>query len=289
MKLIILGSGGFQTIPRPTCQCKVCKQAREKGIPYARNGPSIFIEDINAVIDTPKDIINSVNREDIKRIERVFFTHWHPDHTEGFRLAEEITDDWGDKEPIQLKNHGEPIKYIAPKEVMEQIKMIRSPYGSYLDFHQAMNYVNLVEIDPGKEYTVSNILVKAEKLDLKINASVCAYILKEDEKKVIYSPCHTKALKDNNLLKNTTLLIMNNPWFSPLSKGQEVTENHPLRTQLFSMTELLEEIKKFNIKKTIIMHIEEMWGRSYDDFKKLEEKYKEYNIKFAFDGMRIGF
>lgn len=287
MKFIILGSGGFQTIPRPTCQCRVCKGARKKGVPYSRSGPSIFIEDINAIIDTPKDIINSVNREDIKKIERVFFTHWHPDHTEGFRLAEEITNDWGEKEPIELKNYGEPIKYIAPKEIMNQIKGIRSPLGTYLDFYQIQKYIKILDLEFDKEYKIGNLSIVAIKLNIKINASLCAYIVKQGNKKAIYSPCHTKALKDQELLKNTDVLIMNNPWFSPLSKGQKVIEDHPLRKQLFSMKELVEQIKKFNIKKTIIMHIEEMWGRSYDDFKKLEEKYKDYNIKFAYDGMKI--
>ncbi len=287
MKFIILGSGGFQTIPIPTCQCRVCKEARKKGVPYSRNGPSIFIDDINAIIDTPKDIINSINREDIKKVERVFFTHWHPDHTEGFRLAEEITDDWTAHEPYELKNEGEPIKYIAPKEVMKDLKNIRSPLDSFLAYRERMRFLKLMEIESDKEYKIRNLTITAEKIRQYTNANVCAYIIKEGNKKVVYFPCHTKAWKNDSRLKDADLLIMNNPWFSPLSKGQEITENHPLRHQLFSMEELIEQIKKLNIKKTIIIHIEEMWGKSYDDYCKLEEKYKDYNIKFAFDGMRI--
>ena len=75
MKITILGSGGFQTIPRPLCQCKICKEAREKGTPHSRNGPSIYIHGAEAIIDTPKDIISSLNREDVKKVKNIFFTH----------------------------------------------------------------------------------------------------------------------------------------------------------------------------------------------------------------------
>ena len=44
-------------------------------------------------------------------------------------------------------------------------------------------------------------------------------------------------------------------------------------------------MKKNNIKKAIVTHIEELWGKSYDDYKELEMKLN--NIQFAFNGMEI--
>jgi len=32
MNLIILGSGGATTIPSPGCQCRICVEARVKGV-----------------------------------------------------------------------------------------------------------------------------------------------------------------------------------------------------------------------------------------------------------------
>jgi len=43
-------------IPKPLCQCRICRQARDKGVPYARAGPSSFLHDINLLIDTPAEI-----------------------------------------------------------------------------------------------------------------------------------------------------------------------------------------------------------------------------------------
>ena len=56
MKLEFLGSGGAGTIPKPLCQCRVCVQAREKGVPYSRTGPSLFIHGPDVLFDTPEEI-----------------------------------------------------------------------------------------------------------------------------------------------------------------------------------------------------------------------------------------
>ncbi|MCX4379185.1 MAG: hypothetical protein OSJ61_23960, partial [Lachnospiraceae bacterium] len=43
--------------------------------------------------------------------------------------------------------------------------------------------------------------------------------------------------------------------------------------------------KQYGIKKVIITHLEEDWGKSYDDYRELE---RELNlIYFAYDGLKI--
>lgn len=58
MKLKIVGSGGMFQIPNPFCKCPICEEARIKRGRYERLGPSIYIEDIQMLIDTPEDICN---------------------------------------------------------------------------------------------------------------------------------------------------------------------------------------------------------------------------------------
>ena len=53
MKLKIAGSGGMFLIPNPFCKCPVCQEARIKRGRYERLGPSLYIEDIGMLIDTP--------------------------------------------------------------------------------------------------------------------------------------------------------------------------------------------------------------------------------------------
>jgi phosphoribosyl 1,2-cyclic phosphate phosphodiesterase len=88
MRVEILGSGGAVTIPRPGCGCRVCVEAREKGVPYARSGPSVFVHGPDVLIDTPEEAKQQLNRSQVTRIAAGLYSHWHPDHTAGRRVWE---------------------------------------------------------------------------------------------------------------------------------------------------------------------------------------------------------
>jgi phosphoribosyl 1,2-cyclic phosphate phosphodiesterase len=88
LRLEILGSGGAVTIPRPGCSCRVCVEARAKGVPYARTGPSVFVHGPDVLIDTPEEAKLQLNRSQVTTIAAGLYSHWHPDHTAGRRVWE---------------------------------------------------------------------------------------------------------------------------------------------------------------------------------------------------------
>src|SRR4030042_6531839 len=88
MRLEILGSGGSIVTPKPFCDCPPCAEARAKGAPYTRLGPSLFIHGPDILIDTPEEIGVELNRSQVLRISACFYSHWHPDHTAGRRIFE---------------------------------------------------------------------------------------------------------------------------------------------------------------------------------------------------------
>ena len=51
------------------------------------------------------------------------------------------------------------------------------------------------------------------------------------------------------------------------------------------MEEILEIKEQFHIKNVIVTHLEEDWGKSYDDYAELEKEYD--GIRFAYDGMEV--
>src|SRR5207253_5137771 len=94
MRIEILGSGGAIPTPRAGCSCAVCVEARAKGVPYARTGPSVFVHDLALLIDTPEESNLQLNRAGITRVAAALYSHWHPDHTAGRRIFETLNLDF---------------------------------------------------------------------------------------------------------------------------------------------------------------------------------------------------
>ena len=82
MRVEILGSGGALSTPRALCGCDLCRQARQRGVPYSRSGPSLFVHVPDLIVDTPEDIIASLVRS---RVEHIAILRRGPIHT-GIRI-----------------------------------------------------------------------------------------------------------------------------------------------------------------------------------------------------------
>jgi len=70
-----------------------------------------------------------------------------------------------------------------------------------------------------------------------------------------------------------------------LIKRHVINNSIQIGEELFVMDEIVELKNKYNIKKVIMTHLEEDWGKSYDDYLELENHYED--ISFAYDGMVI--
>ena len=125
MKWTILGSGGCMVIPKPLCRCRVCREARAKGVPYARAGPSAYLHDVGLLIDTPAEISCLLNRCRIRRVDHLTFTHLDPDHVEGFRVVEQIALDFRTWRAYPEKQ----ICLLLPQELNESLRKLQSQYG----------------------------------------------------------------------------------------------------------------------------------------------------------------
>ncbi len=70
-----------------------------------------------------------------------------------------------------------------------------------------------------------------------------------------------------------------------LKDGFVLEEGNPLRNELFTLDEIDAIRRQYHINKVIITHLEEDWGKSYDDYRALEKELDA--ISFAYDGLRI--
>jgi len=287
MKLILLGSGGATTIPRPTCQCKVCKQARSKGIPYSRSGPSLFIQDINLLFDTPEEIAVQLNRERITTIDYVFYTHWHPDHTLGMRIIERMNKFWL-ATFVKGTTPWKQVTIYALPEVINDLKAIRNRSGPFFDYYENLKLIEMKRLEDRKPTEIRDFKIVPFRVALSYSEISTVYLIQKAQRKVIYAPCDVKPFPSDKQLTGADALIIGG-FFpeGPLKEGIEIPPDNQLRRELRSLPEIVELIEKIKAKRTFIVHIEEEWGRSYDDYKKLEEKCKKWNLRFAHDGMKL--
>jgi len=283
LELTILGSGGSTTIPRPGCECRVCSEARVKGIPYSRSGPSMFIDDVNLLFDTPEEIALQLNRERINEIDYVFYTHWHPDHTFGMRIVERMYKFWLDMFVRRNKPRNK-VKVCALGEVMEDLKSMGYRGGSFFTYYERSGLIEPTELKEGKDFKIRNIMITPFEVQTTYNIST-VFLIQENNKRVVYAPCDVKPFPETHKLKNLDLLIIGSFHLDgPLKEGIVIPSDNPLRVELFSPRELQQFARKLNARRMIVTHIEEEWGKTYDEYKQLE---KEYNLEFAYDGMRM--
>ncbi|WP_461257593.1 MBL fold metallo-hydrolase, partial [Treponema sp. R80B11-R83G3] len=138
-------SGGCVSIPRALCKCKVCVEARQKGIPYSRCGCSLFLEDVSLLIDTPEDINIALNNAKIDYLDYILYSHWDPDHTLGMRIIEQLRLEWLDF--YENKRPDNPIIIYASNGVMQDVNGIRNIHGSFLDYYEHMGLIKRINVE----------------------------------------------------------------------------------------------------------------------------------------------
>lgn len=272
MKLKIAGSGGMFLIPNPFCKCPVCREARIKRGRYERLGPSLYIEDIGMLIDTPEDIAVACDRQGISRIEYLSISHKDPDHTRGMRIVEPLGYDC-------IADKGTPIQFIAMPEVVDDINAWN---GDGLYYYQnilnciSINRTNYVKIGTIELHLVNNKTHRG---------NMTFYVISDGTKKAVYACCDVKPFVPNELYYDADVLIIGLVSDDGVLKDGSSLDSAPFRDDMFTLDEIMEIKDRYRIKRIIVTHIDEYWGKSYAYYRELEKKLD--NISFAYDGMEI--
>jgi len=267
-------------IPKPLCQCRVCREARKKGIPYTRAGPSVFLHDIKLLVDTPAEIISLLNRSNIRHIDYLTFTHLDPDHVEGFRVVEQIALDFRTWYAYPEKQ----ICLLLPKQQSTPLGKLQSQYGSLLDFYQKSGFIRLMLFTDSVQ--INDVSITAIPVD-RGSQLTFVYIFQKSGRKVVYAPCDIKPFPEHRSeVQQADLLIIQPGIFEEgLKHGFRYPADHVSRTTLYTFEQTMQLATRIQAKKVLFVHLEEYWNRSYDDYCTLESKDKR--IRFAFDGMQI--
>jgi len=280
MELSILGSGGCMVIPKPLCQCDVCSEARRKGPPFERTGPSAFVYDENILIDTPAEISFQLNRSRIESVDYLMFSHLDPDHIEGFRVVEQIAIDYRTWTAYPEKQ----IELVLPELLLERLRKVNTVYGSQVEYFEENGFIKCSSFDEKTKIGSVNITALPVNRGSQISF---IYIFEKQGRKMVYAPCDIKPFPENREeVRQADLLLIQPGIFEDGLKHQfTYPEHHISRTTLYTIDETIALSKRINAKQVMFIHLEEYWNRSHTDYFSMQYDYD--NVQFATDGMRV--
>lgn len=271
MKLTMLGSGGVHATPRPTCTCRYCVEAREKGIPYARTGCSLFVHDGNILFDTAEEVRAQLNRERVAKVESVVLTHWHPDHTHGIRILEVLNWNFAAAAPF-----GAPIPVYM--SVHQQQLFREYSCGKFLDHYRKKGMIEIRDLVHKQPLPVAGITVTPFLID---HTKGFYFLLEQPGKRVVYLPCEYHHVSIDPAVRGVDLFIAHNLfWENPA-----ISPRKRKPTDEDSFEKMLRDATEMQAKRIVLTHIEESFQLGHDELNaKLKEHYGTHDVTAGFDG-----
>lgn len=285
MKIEFLGTGGATTTPRPSCHCRICDEARERGAPYARTGPSLFIHGPDVLIDTPEESTMQLNRAGIDRIAGCLYSHWHPDHTMGRRVWETRN--------VDLRGHppeNQRTNIYLPEQVALDFRE-RLGLQEHFQFLTRQGTVQVIELQDGIALELDGVEIMPFRL---AEDYVYAFLLTSARSRVLVAPdeLHGWSPEQASLSiddLDLAILPMGVAEFDVATGERLIHQDHPVLQQEMTFQQTLDVVKSLNARRTILTHIEEMEQLSFDDLRGIERTLHRdgLDITFAWDTMLV--
>jgi phosphoribosyl 1,2-cyclic phosphate phosphodiesterase len=281
MRIEILGSGGAVTIPQPGCDCRVCVEARARGVPYSRTGPSFFVHGPDLLIDTPEESKYQLNRAGLGPIPACVYSHWHPDHVMGRRVWE------ANKEWRRWPPHSYTTDIYLPQQVAEDF---RTHLGSWEQFEYmaSRGMVRLILLEDGESFALGGVNI----LPFRVAEDyVYAFLLQEGDTRVLIAPDELNGWTPPDFVRgvDAAFLPMGITEFDPFTGDRVIAEEHPVLRTEATYRETMEIVQALEAKRVVLGHIEEQDGLGYDDYERLGAKLRGegFAVEFAYDTMTV--
>ena len=277
MRIEFLGTGGAGTTPRPLCNCRVCAEARDKGVPYSRSGPSVFVHGPDLLIDTPEESKAQLNRSQITRVAAVTYSHWHPDHTVGRRVLEEMNIDWRawPRAPRSTTD------VYLPAQVAADFRERLGTWDQLEYMQSALGVVAIHELADGESFRLGETVVTPFRL---AEDFVYAFLLEEGERRALIAPDELHGWSPDDDVKgvDVAVLPMGIAEFDPLTGERLIHEEHWVLQLEATFDETLGIVEQLGARRVYLTHVEEMDQLSYDDLAEVATRLRR-------DGLRVEF
>lgn len=285
MRVEILGSGGATTTPRPGCACRVCVEARAKGLPYSRTGPSTFVHGPDVVFDTPEESKLQLDRAGIGRITACFYSHWHPDHTMGRRVWETRNGDFRTW-PREAKRPQVTDVYL-PQQVAADFRVWLGGMA-HLEFMRDRGWIHIHELRDGDVVEIDGVAIRPFRLT---EDYVYAFELSDGASRLLVAMDELNGWVPPPEVRGCDLAVlpMGICELDVFTGERRIHPEHPILRFEATLEETLGIVEQLRARRVVLSHVEEIDGLSYDDLLRLEERLRDEGrpVEFAHDGMVV--
>lgn len=288
MELTVLGSGGNLSTPLPTCSCHVCREARERGVPYERNGNSLFLHDANALIDAPEHSYGNLNREDVERLDYIFLTHWHPDHVAGVRVVQsrDFAPMYDNQEMglLDVARAGQPT-VVTTERVYERTCDVVGALEHYAN----VGWTDVHLLDEDGPLEVNGITARAIPYSLEGDGDedAAAFVFERGDRTLLVASDDARHLDEDALPADIDLAVFECGFFEEDPAGEQIldaTAREFLSGELYHR-DVMDRVERVDPDRVLLTEIEHLCARGYEDFRDLEREYDR--TRFAYDSLTV--
>ncbi|WP_458205427.1 MBL fold metallo-hydrolase [Haladaptatus sp. NG-SE-30] len=283
MDVTLLGSGGNFPIPMPTCDCRVCVQARENGLPYSRVGNATFVHDAKALVDAPEMIWRMVNRERISDVVYIFVSHHHSDHVRGLRVVQALGREGF---PMSAWDKEDPPTIVVSENTYQLLGRAHGIMADYEDW----GFAEFEFLNDGETMDCNGVDVTSLGWEMEPDGEnlIFGFQFDDGDSRTLVTPDETKFLDTDRLDDDIDLwirecgLFRNDPDGNPIFHDDLWQQETELE---ITFEETVEQVRDVRPNRAVLTEIDELFQRSYDDFCELEAEYTGLNLQFGYDGM----
>ena len=218
----------------------------------------------------------------VTQIDAAIYSHWHPDHVLGRRVWETMNDEWF---------HWPPQHTVTPIYLPQQVAAdFRSRLGSWEQFEylERFGVVRLVELRDGETIALNGVQITPFRV---AQDYVYAFLLDDGARRVLIAPDELFGWQPPAFVRGVDLaaLPMGLPELNPLTGERMIPADHPVLQSEATFAQTLEMVRQMQPRQTILTHIEEPAGLSYDDLLRLEGTLQADGaaIRFAYDTLLV--
>jgi phosphoribosyl 1,2-cyclic phosphate phosphodiesterase len=280
LRVEFLDTGGSMPIPRALCDCAVCVQARELGIPYARNNPSVFVHGPDVLIDTPGEINNQLNRSTVEAIAACFYSHWHPDHTMGRHIFSLLNADLLAR-PYRPRR---TTPLYLPQQVASDSREFLGIWDHLTYLEERERVVEIRTLADGEAVELGGVAVRPLRLAQDF---VYAFLFEDSDKRLLVVMDEIDGWEPPAEAHGVDLAVVPKGLaeFHPLTGERRMPADHPVLGEEATFEETLAIVEKLDARRVVMTHIEEPDSLSHDDLVQLSGRLRGdgLNVSFAYD------